>query len=193
MKSCIKRMALVALFMMASVPAMADAPDPDRLRRARNPDVTAHMHLSPDVRATEAKLIIPRSLLAQMSAQAGISNEQNSAATRLFNMTGAQTVVAGIFLSLAFASGGLWLVRSREAASRKPAARAALGVALLALCAASTGVAYANVGPPPVARSLTSRILIEDARPYGASGEVKVEVSNDARGITLVLPVPKGQ
>ncbi|HMF57061.1 MAG TPA: hypothetical protein VK619_12025 [Pyrinomonadaceae bacterium] len=193
MKSWTKRIALAVLLMAASVPAMADVPNPNGHGTSRSSNIKTFMHLSPDVRATEAKLIIPRSLLTELSAQADGHDSQSAAAVtrRIFNMNGAQTVMAGIFLSLAFAAGGLWLVRSRVA-SGKPA-RAALGVALLALCGATAGVTYANAGPPPVARSLTSRILIQDAQPYGASGEVKVEVSDDANTVTLVLPVKNTQ
>jgi hypothetical protein len=68
---------------------------------------------------------------------------------------------------------------------------AALGVIALTLCGAFAGAAYANAGPPPVARSLTSKILIEDLQWWGAYGQVKVEVSGDADRVTLILPRAK--
>ena len=188
MKSWSKRIALGALLLATSVSVLADVPNPNGHKSSRSSNIRTFMHLSPDVHATEARLIIPRSLLTQMSAQTEGSDSQSAAAMqRIFNISGAQTIMAGIFLSLALAFGGVWLVRSR-AASGKPA-RAALGIALLVLCGACAGVAYANAGPPPVARSLTSKILIQEAQPYGAGGEVKVEVSDDANTITLELPI----
>jgi hypothetical protein len=59
---------------------------------------------------------------------------------------------------------------------------------ILALCGAGTSLVYANAGPPPVARSLTSKILIPEAMPYGVWGEVKVEIVESGNGVTLVLP-----
>jgi hypothetical protein len=57
--------------------------------------------------------------------------------------------------------------------------------------AAGATAVYANAGPPPVARSLTSKILIPDLSYWGASGTVKVEVVNDESLIMLVLPKSK--
>src|SRR5437870_11939490 len=99
MQSWIKRIALAVLLVAASVPVLADIPNPNR-HKPSSSNITAFMHLSPDVRATEAKLIIPRSLLAQMNAQTGGTDSQGaSAAHSVFNMSGAQTIMAGIFLS----------------------------------------------------------------------------------------------
>ena len=67
------------------------------------------------------------------------------------------------------------------------------GVAALALCGAAATAAYANAGPPPVARSLTSKILIQDAQWYGVYGQVKVEVVDDDDQIKLVLPKGKDE
>jgi hypothetical protein len=99
--------------------------------------------------------------------------------------------MAGIFLSLAFAFGGVWFVNARKRPDSFT--RVALGIALLSFGGLTTTVVLANMGPPPVARSLTSRILIPDAQWYGVYGSVKVEVVNDGDQITLVLPKPKDQ
>jgi hypothetical protein len=65
-------------------------------------------------------------------------------------------------------------------------------VAALALCGLAATAAYANAGPPPVARSLTSKILIEQAQWYGVYGDVKVEIVDDDQ-IRLVLPKGKDE
>ncbi|HEU4388765.1 MAG TPA: hypothetical protein VFV34_13265, partial [Blastocatellia bacterium] len=150
------------------------------------------MSIIPDRSAGEARLEIPRSVLNQLRAELDGDRNEQIAETAGTNSQSAntQTAMAGIFLSLALAFGGIWLLRSRKEATRL--SRAQLGIAVLALCATSASFAYANAGPPPVARSLTSKILIQEAKWYGAYGQVKV-VTNDDDGdtIRLLLPIPK--
>jgi hypothetical protein len=67
----------------------------------------------------------------------------------------------------------------------------ALAFAALGGAAAGGVAVYANAGPPPAARSLTSKILSPDLSYWGASGVVKVEVANDESLIMLVLPKGK--
>jgi hypothetical protein len=142
------------------------------------------MMIDPNTKSGEARLLIPREVLQQM--RAGLDGEgSRSSALAFFSAGGAQTVVAGLFLSLALAFGGLWLVRARGQRRLGPAA---LCLAALALCGVAATAAYANAGPPPVARSLTSRILIQDAQWYGVYGQVKVEVVDEGNQIRLVLP-----
>lgn len=189
-KSWIPRAALAALMLLATTAlAFADIANPDnRNRNQSNSDLKTQMQIATDDKAKEAKLIIPRSIFQQMRAQADGNNSQTTATTsRFFNMTGAQTAMSGIFLSLAFAFGGVWLVRSRKGVERTARA-VALSVAILLIGGIAAGVAYANAGPPPVARSLTSKILIQELQWWGAYGEVKVEIVEEGNEIRLVLP-----
>ena len=190
MKCRVNFLALAALLLAATVSASADVAPPDKAK-IKPPKVspfTAQMNIQPDLKSGEAKLLIPRSVLEQM--RAGLDgDDSHSAALAFFNTSGAQTLMAGVFLSLAFAFGGVWLVRSRGQRRLGPAA---LCVAALALCGAAATAAYANAGPPPVARSLTSKILIQDAMWYGVYGDVKVEVV-DGDQIRLVLPKGKDE
>ena len=181
--------ALAPLILMAiTAPAFADIPNPSNLNRKKSqePAVKASMHIETDQKAKEAKLIIPRVLWQQMKAELdGTSAQTASDSTRFFNMTGAQTIMSGLFLSLAFAFGGVWLVRSRVS---DRARTAALCVSLLLIGGVTTGIAYANAGPPPVARTLTSKILIPELQWWGAYGDVKVEIADEGDQIRLVLP-----
>ncbi len=183
---CALAMLLLATFTQASadVARPKEAPPTD----AQNANVTTRMHIMPDTKATEAKLVIPRAVWQQM--RAGLDGHDAQAAVaataRFRNLGSAQTAMAGIFLSLAFACGGVWLVRSRKQTDKLT--RVALGVAVLTLCSATASIAYANAGPPPVARSLTSKILVEQAQWYGVYGQVKIEVVEEGEQITLVLP-----
>ncbi|MDQ5837200.1 MAG: hypothetical protein M3379_10510 [Acidobacteriota bacterium] len=189
MKRRFNYLALAALLLATAVSASADAPNPDRTKN-KSPKVspfTTQMMIDPNTKSSEARLLIPREVLQQMRASLDGEDARGSALA-FFNTGGAQTVVAGLFLSLSLAFGGVWLVRTR---GKRRLGTAALCVAALALCGVAATAAYANAGPPPVARSLTSKILIQDAKWYGVYGQVKVEVTDDDNQITLVLPRPK--
>lgn len=191
MKRRVNYLALAALLLATTVNALADVAPPDKVKTnsPKGPSFTADMNIQPNLKASEAKLLIPRSVLQQMKA--GLDgDDSHSAALTYFNTGGGQTLMAGLFLSLAFAFGGVWLVRSRGQRRLGPAA---LCLAALALCGLAANAAYANAGPPPVARSLTTKILIEQAQWYGVYGQVKVEVTDDGDRITLVLPKGKDE
>ena len=180
---------LAFLFGMAQLTS-ADVvvPKSKSSKQTRSP---IRMSIMPDRSATEARLEIPRSVLNQLRAELdGDGNEQIAeTAGTISQSSNTQTAMAGIFLSLAVVFGGVWLLRSRKQATNL--SRVQLGIVILALCATSASIAYANAGPPPVARSLTSKILIQDAKWYGAYGQVKVVTSDDNDSIRLVLPIPK--
>ena len=189
-KNRIPRLALAALMLVSTTAlAFADIPNPNN-RSSSKSDLKIQMQIDTDEKAKEARLVIPRAVWQQMRAQLDGSDSQTTATAtaRFFNMTGAQTIMSGIFLSLAFAFGGVWLMRARKGTERAPARAVALTVALLLTAGITAGVAYANAGPPPVARSLTSKILIPELQWWGAYGEVKVEVVEEGNEIKLVLP-----
>jgi hypothetical protein len=188
MNSWTKIFAIVALFLAASMPAFADIANPNVDKpQKQSSKLKTPMNIRPDSGEKEAKLLISRDVLRELSAGLEGGETQNTAhLSRFSNPGGAQTLMAGIFLSMAFAFGGVWFVHSRKQTDKLT--RVALGVMILALCGAGTSLVYANAGPPPVARSLTSKILIQEAMPYGVWGEVKVEIVESGNGITLVLP-----
>jgi hypothetical protein len=184
-KSC----TLAALLLVALASARADVPKPrdDGHKPAKDAQITTSMHIQTNYKATEARLLIPRAVWQQMRAELD-GTSAPAAGLRFAALGGAQTAMAGIFLSLAFAFGGVWLVRGRKGTSRLR--QGALGVAFVALSVGATaGLVYANAGPPPIARSLTSQILVPGAQPYGVYGQVKVEFTDaDYNQITLELP-----
>jgi hypothetical protein len=188
----VKLLALALMLLASAANALADVrvPDNGNKKDSKDSPVETYMRIEPDAGAKEAKLVIPRDVWQHMKAglDGGDSTKATFAASA-FSASGLQTAMAGMFLSLAFAFGGVWLVRLRKQARRF--GPAALCLVALALCGASAGAAYANAGPPPIARSLTSKILIDDLQWWGATGQVKIEISDDANMITLVLPKQK--
>jgi len=189
MKSWFKVCALVVLVLAALMPARADVARPKEERK-QPANVTITMRIEPNYKATEAKLLMPRWMWQEMRAQLdGNDAQAASASARFSTLGGTQTVLAGIFLSLAFAFAGVWFVRARKGPHKLTPA--AMALALMVLCGAGAGIAYANAGPPSVARSLTSNILVPGALPYGVYGKVKVEITDAADQIVLVLPKGK--
>lgn len=190
MKSWRNPIALVALLLATALPAFANIAPPKLPKKSNG--VAARMRVGPDSKVTEAKLIIPREVFQQLRAEldgGGGSQAAAAAVTDRFNLTPTQTAFAGLCLSLSFVTVGVWLVNSRGTGKRAP--RVAAALAFLALGGAAATAVYANAGPPPVARSLTSKILIPEATYYGAYGEVKVEIVDDGSQIQLLLPTPK--
>ena len=195
MKHWMSGIACVALLAATSATALANLANPDSPRKpSKSANVNARMSIEPSQEATEARLVIPRAVWRNLRAELEGPDAGTQAAALTgarFNAGGPQTAMAGLFLSLAFAFGGVWLVRARKSLSGRTRT-AALGVALVMLAGASAAsIAYANAGPPPVARSLTSKILIPDAQWYGVYGQVKVELVDEGDQIRLVLPKPK--
>jgi hypothetical protein len=188
----VKLLALVLMLLASAANALADVRVPDNVKKnnSKNSPFESSMRISPNEDAKEARLVIPREVWQQMKAGLDGGGSTNAALTgQTFNTGGLQTALAGMFLSLAFVFGGVWLVRLRKHARRF--GPAVLSIVAFALCGAFAGAAYANAGPPPIARTLTSKILIDDLQWWGATGQVKIEISDDANMITLVLPKQK--
>jgi hypothetical protein len=185
--------ALTALLIVASISSLADIPNPNSNRRRPpvRPDSPTSMRIQPDEKAKNAKLLIPRGVLSGLRASLDEGDPQSNSSAAVAGITGTQTIMMGIFLSLSLAFAGLWLMKSR--AQSDGLTRAALVIAILGLGTATTSVVLGNAGPPPVARSLTSKILTPELQWWGANGQVTVEVVQDGDQITLVLPKQKDQ
>jgi hypothetical protein len=135
--------------------------------------------------ATEAKLIIPKNQLKQLRAEL---EELDDADDRLaFGFGKAQTVVSGMFLSLAFVFGGVWLVRSRKI-NPKASKTLVIGAAVF-LSGALATIVFANAGPPPEASRLTNKFFSEAVNIYKfGSGKIKLEVSTEETTPLLIVP-----
>jgi hypothetical protein len=197
MKQRSRLIALAALALFAAAaPASANIAPPNMPTKPPRQTTGApiRMQLRPDAEAKEARLIIPRKVFKQLKAELdGGEDTQTAAAVASggSNLSSAQTAVAGVFLSLSLVLGGVWLAGSRAPGRRVSRVVSALALVALGGAAASGVAVYANVGPPPAARSLTSKILSPDLSYWGASGVVKVEIADDESLIMLVLPKTK--
>ena len=188
-----KLLGLTALVFLFSVAAFADirieTPTPEKTpKQVKSIDTTLSISLRSD--AKEARLLIPKSQLKQLRAElAQLDDDADTSASSGFTKT--QTIVSGIFLSLAFVFGGVWLARTRKPATKT--GKALVVVAVLFLSGAFATIAFANIGPPIEARSITGKIFTDAVHQYKqASGKIKVEATDENYGIQLIVPdVPR--
>lgn len=124
------------------------------------------------------RLQIPRTVLQNMQKyQGGASSGMTSEKLR--------TVFAGVFLSCAFAFGGVWVLRKRK---NGPARAAAMLLIALAVAGTATTVTWANAGPPSrviFPPGTLPKALKNDPR---LNGTVVYEVVEDGDEIRLLVP-----
>lgn len=178
MKKIIGLMILTALF---SIAAFADIRIPDRPQQTPTPAATpetagkdAEMIIQLSNNVSEPTLIISRKLVGQAAStaeKAGIGSTQ--------------TIVGGLFLSLAFVFGGVLLARGKE---KMP--KAAIGAVVLAATGLAATITYANVAPPR-SMPLNKNLFTKELQGYAmARGNVKVEISDEEYedGVRLLIP-----
>ncbi|MBV9242277.1 MAG: hypothetical protein JO314_09745 [Acidobacteria bacterium] len=167
-------------------------PDPKptpQPKQEKTIDATLDIRL--DREAKEAKLLIPRSQIKELrAALEQLDNGGDStAAITSTGFSRAQTIVSGLFMSLAIVFGGIWFARSGKMASKGVKA-AVIAVGIGSIATAATFV-YGNAGPPAEARSITGKMFSQAVHIYGFGwGKVKLGVSDD-ENIKLIVPDPK--
>jgi hypothetical protein len=184
-----KLLCITSLLLVGSITAFADIARPSKTPpQVRSIETNMSIRLDRD--AKEARLLIPRSQIKALRAELEQMDDDtgNSLAVTGFGRT--QTIVSGLFLSLAFVFGGIWFVRSGKTATKTGKSLVVLAV-ISGLGSAATFV-YANVGPPPEARSITSKLFDQKVMsPYRfASGRIRLETTTESESLTLIVPDP---
>jgi len=182
------------LILLTSVVAFSDiAPErtPKPTPTPKTTPVSVLMSIKMDSNAKVATLSIPREQLKQLRAeidQIDNENDNTAAATGIFSRT--QTIVSGAFLSLAVVFGGMWFVRSGKSATKT--GKTLVILAMIGFVGSAATFVYANAGPPPELRSISSTLFDKKAFGYwtSAMGKVNLTVS-DAQVIELNVPAPK--
>lgn len=189
MKKLFSSIALIAVFALV---AFADVRLPDTPTPKQSKKIDTRLRISISKDAKEARLRIPKSQIQQLRAELDELDGGESTAATTFSFSRMQTIVSGLFLSLAFVAGGVWLARSRSGGGKsetKTAKTLIIGAGLF-LTGAMATIAFANVGPPPEARSLTGKIFSNSVHVYKqASGKIKLETTDGNYGdIELIVP-----
>jgi hypothetical protein len=121
-----------------------------------------------------------------------IDDSNNTAAfVSAGGFTRTQTIVSGMFLSLAIVFGGIWFARSGKLSARS--SKSLVIVSVLAGLGSLATVVYSNAGPPPEARSITGKMFTPAGHLYGCgSGQIKLETTDEDRNdIQLIVPDPQ--
>ena len=184
---------MVAATLALSTAALADIAKPKTPTTKDNPSIETTLDIRLDAEAKEARLIIPRSQLKQLRAELESiddGSDDTAAVVSVPGITRVQTVMSGLFLSLAFVIGGVWFVRSGRASGR--AAKGVVTLLVVSFVATAATFVLANAGPPSEARSITGRMFTPAVHMYGFGwGKIKLEVSDDDRNaVRLIVPNP---
>lgn len=185
-----KRILATLLFVAAfSASSFADIARPESSPKAKpSKSIDTYLRIRLDKDAKEAKLVIPKSQVKELRAQLdAIENGDEDVAATVGSDRRLSTIVSGAFLSAAFIFAGIWFVRSGRL-NTKGGKAAAAGIVLLA-SGAFVSIAYANVGPPPEARTITGKMFSNSMHRYKfGGGKIKLEVSDTETEPRLVVP-----
>lgn len=179
----------VCLFMtIFSIVAWADIPPiktPPPTPPPVSKSIDSGLKIQLDKSAKDVKLIIPKDQIRQLRAQLDeIDGQPETTAALSLSFSRTQTIVSGLFMSLAVIFAGVWLMRSR-----KISVRAAAGIGVLFLSGTAI-VASANVPPGQYPNNINDHVFSDEFRRYqGGYTPLKVVVSgNSDRDFKLIVP-----
>lgn len=188
-----KLIVVLGIGLLASISTFADIARPNNSQNnVAKPKAAFETTLNVRLRADEkeARLIIPRSQIKQLRAQLDAMDDGTDTAAGVSSsgFAGTQTVMSGLFLSMAIAFAGVWLMRSRSTNANK-----GIVAAIVLSCITSASFVYANAGPPPSVRNISGPMFSQTMQVYGFGyGKIKVETTDDENDlITLIVPNPK--
>ena len=183
--------AAICLGLFLSAVSVADIARPEKPKNGQSKEaaINTELSISLDKNAKEARLLIPRSQLRQLRAELeGLGSGADETAS-VGGVTRIQTIVGGVFMSLAFVLGGFAFIRSGRFNAN--AGRAAAAAAIVFAGGAFATIAFGNAGPPNEARSITGKMFAEPVHIYGFGwGRIKLEVSDEVKNPKLIVPNP---
>jgi hypothetical protein len=192
-----KQLSLIAIsFAFLSVSAFADIrlPEPPTPKptSTMKPITGKQIDLMIDVTSevTEPTLVIKKSsvknLRAALDEAEGIDNlatQTENEDTKQYTTGSIQTVVGGLFLSLAFVFGGVWFVKNKPN-------KGTVALFVVAFSGASTLLVWGNIAPPRLF-SISKNIFADEIQRYAyAKGKVRVKVVTVSEAdIKLLVPI----
>lgn len=193
-----KLMLLFAFLMLLTTNAVADIRLPDTPKPTPSPKTDAKalsrdltIRLNPNVE--EATLEIPKDAIKGLRAALENIDDNGASAgtTGGFNITPTQTLMSGLFLSLALTVGGVWIFKSKPTGNATKVAAGLIAAMFFGGCAT---LIFANAAPPPI-KGINADLFSDQLRRNwrGANGSVKVVVvERNYEGAPIVLTVPRG-
>lgn len=179
---CRTALAFVAVAVLAPLSISADIARPKEADAPHSQPLRNHKRATLVIESTdfnrEVELVLPREML-----DAGRAGAAGASITS--GMTPMQTVIAGLALTFAIASGGVWLARSRRSLGARSTTAA---VAIFATMAATAVFALANASPYADYDAKPGNL--REARPQNGElkGEVRVLYESEDGAVHLVIP-----
>lgn len=179
-----KTLFTVTIIFLLTGPGFADIARPEKPVK-KTAAVDTYLSIKLDRDAKEARLIVPRSQLKALRAE--LESIDGDSVTASASISRTQTIVSGLFISLAIVFGGIWFARSGKL-STKTAAIMAVAFAGGALAT----IVYGNAGPPSEARSVTGKMFAPAMHIYKfGGGKIKLEISDTEDQVQLIVPDPE--
>lgn len=184
---------LLALFAFAPAafadiapPPPTPARTPRKVRRTA-PLPAARMLIESRSDATEARLQIPRNMLLQLRAEMERDSDSDAVtgATDTDSPGPAQTIIAGIFLSLSLAFAGVFIARTRSRTGKQAATVALVIFAATGALAIKT---LANARPPEPRTLDAGSLKLATTPDAKLNGVIRVEVVDEHNVFKLVVP-----
>lgn len=126
-----------------------DTPPAARMNQIDAGRANMYIAIGPSVEGPT--LVIDKSLLDRLNEAVKTNGGSTTGVRYSLGGTPTQTIVAGIFMSLALVFGGLWFAKAKG-----PLPRTAVGALLCAILAAGATFVFANAGLPPRVRIMES-------------------------------------
>jgi len=147
-------------------------------------DTDAEIRIFLDDDATDAKLVISRQMLNKLANQeVAVNNSENYG----LGFSRTQTIVSGLFLSLALVFGGVWFSRAKNLSK---GANIATGIGIFAMLGVFGSIAFANIAPPTYGK-LNNKVFSEGMQNQKvAYGQIKIEIDEEGSSDRLLLVIP---
>ncbi len=183
---------LLTISLLFTFVAFADVRLPDMSTPKPTPKIKqtdATMRITLDKNATETVLKLNKSSLKQLRAAIDeIEDDSTDTRAEVRNASSPQTIIGGLFLSLAFVFGGVWMFRSKPS-------KTVVGLFIIVSCLITTTFVFANIAPPMGVRKLSNKTFSEEVNSYGfASGNIKIQISDNksmSKDVELIVPAPQ--
>ena len=189
---------LFAFVMLLTTAAVADVRLPDTPKPTPSPKTEVKamqrnltIRITPNVE--ETTLEIPKDAIKGLrAAMENIDNNgiANAGTTGGFNITPTQTLMSGLFLSLALTVGGVWFFKSKPVGNAPKIAAGLLAAMFFGGCAT---LIFANAPPPPI-KGINADLFAGKLQSNwsGANGSIKVVVvERSYEGAPLILSIPR--
>ena len=180
---------LLAVFVFANVSFADEAPPPPTPKKpTKSKSVDSYLQIRLDEKADEPVLKISKNQLKDLRAQLDELDDDSDNSAALGGISRAQTIIGGMFLSLAFVFGGVLFARSKRSDGKT--GKIIVVSAVLFLCGTAAIFVFANAGPPAKLRSISGQLF--DKKVFGywkrAGGEIKIEVVENGNNVELIVP-----